>query len=148
MNVDNELADFEVAGSLAEELPYSGCLREGAKSYVKRLRPERGSAPGQRYSPVKLMCSHPRGEMWARNSAGFSRPGLLPGEAGLAELQRVPVDDDRGQQVKAGDPVVLAFPGSVAQFAALVEVDGALEGMVRLAFVQSDLGPPAHVGGP
>ena len=56
--------------------------------------------------------------------------GLLPGEAGLAELQRVPVDDDRGQQVKAGDPVMLAFPGSVAQFAALVEVDGALEGMV------------------
>ena len=51
--------------------------------------------------------------------------GLLPGEAGLAELQRVPVEDDRGQQVKAGDPVVLAFPGSVAQFAALVEVDGA-----------------------
>ena len=28
---------------------YPGCLREGAKSYVKRLRPERGSAPGQRY---------------------------------------------------------------------------------------------------
>ena len=72
--------------------------------------------------------------------------GLLPGEAGLAELQRVPVDDDRGQQVKAGDPVVLAFPGSVAQFAALVEVDGALEGMVRLALVQSDLGTPAHAG--
>ena len=63
--------------------------------------------------------------------------GLLPGEAGLAELQRVPVEDDRGQQVKAGDPVVLAFPGSVAQFAALVEVDGALEGMVRLGSIRS-----------
>ena len=50
----------------------SGCLREGAKSYVKRLRPERESALGQRYSPVKLMCSHPRGEMWARNSASPS----------------------------------------------------------------------------
>ena len=72
--------------------------------------------------------------------------GLLSGEAGLAELQRVPVDDDRGQQVKAGDPGVLAFPGPVAQFAALVEVDGALESMVRLALVQSDLGTPAHVG--
>ena len=54
-----------------------GCLREGAKSYVKRLRPERESALGQRYSPVKLMCSHPRGEMWARNSAGFSRPACF-----------------------------------------------------------------------
>ena len=51
---------------------YPGCLREGAKSYVKRLRPERESALGQRYSPVKLMCSHPRGEMWARNSASPS----------------------------------------------------------------------------
>ena len=67
-------------------------------------------------------------------------------EFGLAELQRVPVEDDLGQQVKADDPVVLAFPGSVAQFAALVEVDGALEGMVRLALVQSDLGTPAHAG--
>ena len=41
-------------------------------------------------------------------------PGLPPGEDGLAELQRVPVDDDRGQQVEAGDPVVLPFAGSVA----------------------------------
>ena len=31
--------------------------------------------------------------------------GLLPGEDGLAELQRVPVNDDRGQQVEASDPV-------------------------------------------
>ena len=72
--------------------------------------------------------------------------GVLPGEDGLAELQRVPVDDDRGQQVEAGDPVVLSFLGSVSQFAALVEVDGALEGMVSLALVQSDLGASAHVG--
>ena len=47
-------------------------------------------------------------------------------------------------------PVVLPFPGSVPQFAALVKVDGALEGVVRLALVQSDLDPPSHagVGGP
>ena len=32
--------------------------------------------------------------------------------------------------------------GSVSQFAALVEIDGALKGMVRLALVQSDLGAP------
>ena len=30
-------------------------------------------------------------------------PGLAPREDGVAELQRVPVDDDRGQQVEAGD---------------------------------------------
>ena len=51
-------------------------------------------------------------------------------------------------EVEAGDPVVLSFLGSVSQFAALVEIDGALEGMVRLALVQSDLGAPAHVGVP
>ena len=56
---------------------YPGCLREGAKYYAKGLRPGGESAPGQRYSPVKLMCSHPRGEMWARNSAGISRPAFL-----------------------------------------------------------------------
>ena len=56
--------------------------------------------------------------------------GVLPGEDGPAELQRVPVDDDRGQQVEAGDPVVLSFLGSVSQFAGLVEVYRALEGMV------------------
>ena len=30
--------------------------------------------------------------------------GVLPGEDGLTELPRVPVDDDRGQQVEAGEP--------------------------------------------
>ena len=44
----------------------------------------------------------------------------------------------------AGDPVVLPFAGPVPQLAALVEVDGALEGVVRLALVQSDLDPPSH----
>ena len=44
-------------------------------------------------------------------------------------------------KVEAGDPVVLSFPGSVSQGAALVEVDGALEGMVRLGLVQAYLGP-------
>ena len=56
--------------------------------------------------------------------------GVLPGEDGLTELPRVPVDDDRGQQVEAGEPVVLSFLGSVSQFATLVEIDGALESML------------------
>ena len=66
-----------------------------------------------------------------------------------------PVEPTRGQryspvrliqQVEAGDPVVLPFPGSVSQFATLVEIDGALEGMARLALVQSDLDSPAQAG--
>ena len=62
------------------------------------------------------MCSHPSGETWARNFGRDVEAGVLPGEDGLTELQRVPVDDDRGQQVEAGEPVVLSF-GSVSHAA-------------------------------
>ena len=53
----------------------TGCLREGAKSYAKgiHVEPLWVGAPGHRYSPVRLMCSHPSGETWVRNSAGVSR---------------------------------------------------------------------------
>ena len=44
-----------------------GCLREGAKSYAKRFALPVG----------RLICSHPSGEMWARNSAGISSPTFL-----------------------------------------------------------------------
>ena len=47
----------------------SGRLREGARSYAKRFAVADGSAPGQRYSPVRLMCSQPSGETWARSLA-------------------------------------------------------------------------------
>ena len=57
------------------------------------------------------------------------KAGFVPGQDGLAQFQRVPVDDDRGQQVEASDSVMLTRFGSVAQFAALVEVDG--EGRTR-----------------
>src|SRR3546814_12155865 len=40
-----------------------GRLREGAESYAKDL--------GQRYSPVRLMCSHPNGETWASRSGAI-----------------------------------------------------------------------------
>ena len=65
---------------------------------------------------------------------------VLPGGAGLAQLQRVPVDDDRGQQVGASDSAMLAFLGSVMQFAALLEIDGARQGMMRLVLVQAVMG--------
>ena len=125
---------------------FSGRLRERAKYYAKGFAVPDGRRPAQRYSPVRLMCSQPSGRDVGQEFVRDLEPGLPPREDGLAELQRVPVDDDRGQQVEAGDPVVLPLPGSVPQFAALVEVDGALERMVRLALVQADQGAPAHVG--
>src|SRR3546814_4154801 len=39
---------------------------EGAESYAKDL--------GQRYSPVRLMCSHPNGETWASRSGSIWVP--------------------------------------------------------------------------
>ena len=54
----------------------SGRLREGAKYYVKRFLLPCDAVPGHRYSPLRLMCSHPRGETWARNSAGVAMPAF------------------------------------------------------------------------
>ena len=45
---------------------FGGRLREGAESYAKDL--------GQRYSPVRLMCSHPNGETWASRSGAIWVP--------------------------------------------------------------------------
>ena len=75
--------------------------------------------------------------VFTRKNAGLDSPGRIPGPRLAARMQ----------QVEAGDQVVLSFRGSVSQFAALVEVDRALEGMVRLALVQSDLGASAHAAG-
>ena len=36
--------------------------------------------------------------------------GLFAGQDRLAQLQRVPVNDDSGEQVEAGDTVVLTSP--------------------------------------
>ena len=38
MNVDNELTDYDAAGSLAEELPYWGWLEDGESCLTVRLR--------------------------------------------------------------------------------------------------------------
>ena len=40
---------------------------------------------------------------------GRIKPFATPSFDGMAEMQGVPVDDDGGEQVKASDPVVLAF---------------------------------------
>lgn len=40
-----------------------------------------------------------------------------PGVDGLAEMQGVPEDDDGGEQVEAGDPVMLTLGGAIADLA-------------------------------
>ena len=64
----------------------SGCLREWAKSYGKGLHVERGRAPGHRYSPVRLMCSHPKrrdvGQEFGRDVEA-SVPAAAGGRSGV-----------------------------------------------------------------
>ncbi len=64
----------------------------------------------------------------------------------LAELHGVPEDDDGGEQIHAGDAVMLAFGGTVADFTAAVEADCPLQRMMSFAFVEPDLGTPLEFG--
>ncbi len=81
------------------------------------------------------MCSHPSGETSGRDRAiaafhrvsGLQRPRQLHG---------VPEDDDGGEQIHAGDAVMLAFGGTVADFTAAVEADCPLQRMMSFAFVE------------
>ncbi len=63
----------------------------------------------------------------------------------LAETPCVPIDDDGGQEIEAGNSMLLPLGGAVTDFAAPVEADGALQRMVRLALVQAHLGPALQV---
>ena len=75
MNVDNELADFEAAGSLAEELPWWGwlddertCLtRAGELMSLARVSPSvlDGQTPEQRDRVI---------DRWQRMLSGSGRP--------------------------------------------------------------------------
>lgn len=64
----------------------------------------------------------------------------------MVEMEGVPVDDDCGQQVEAGDPVMLALGCSVSDFTLAADAQRILESMVGLALVEADLGTPLHVG--
>jgi len=63
----------------------------------------------------------------------------------MAEVDGVPIDDDRREQVKTGDPVMLALGGSVTDFTLATDAQRILEGMVGLALIETDLSTPLHV---
>ena len=56
---------------------------------------ERAPAPGHRYSPVRLMCSQPSGEV--RNSAGVSRPAFCLAKTASPSFCVFQIDD-RGRR--------------------------------------------------
>ena len=63
----------------------------------------------------------------------------------MAEMEGVPVDDDRREQVQSGDPVMLPLGGSIPDFALPANAQGILECMVGLALVEADLSAALHI---
>ncbi len=64
----------------------------------------------------------------------------------MAEMEGVPVDDDCGEQVQPGNPIMLAaLGGSVADFALATDTQRILQSVVGLALIEADLGTPLHV---
>ena len=49
-----------------------------------------------------------------------------PGADDIAEFHRVPENDDGGEEIHAGDSIMLPFAGAVANFAASMETYGSL----------------------
>lgn len=75
---------------------------------------------------------------------GGVEPLAASGLDSMAEMQGVPVDDDGGEQVEAGDPVMLTFGGTIADFALASDAQDVLERVMRLALVEADLRAALH----
>ena len=75
--------------------------------------------------------------------AGFSF--LQSGIDSDAELFCVPVDDDGSEEIEACHAIVLTFGSAVTDFALASDAQGVFQGVVSLAFIQSDLGAALHV---
>ena len=63
----------------------------------------------------------------------------------LTKVLGVPIDNDGGTQVEAGHAIVLALDRAVADFALASDAQSVIQGMVRLALVQPDLGAALHI---
>ena len=58
----------------------------------------------------------------------------------------VPVNDNGGKEVEASHAEMLPLGSTVADFTLPPDTQGVLEGVVRLALVQPDLGAALHIG--
>ncbi len=64
---------------------------------------------------------------------------------GAPEVVGVPVNDGGGEQVQPGHTVVLAFGRTILDFALATNAQGILQGVVSLAFVETNLSAALHV---
>jgi len=73
------------------------------------------------------------------------QPGLFPLRDSASKLFCIPIDYDGGEQVESCDPKVLAFCGAVSDFALATDPQGTFQSMVRLTFIESNVGTALHV---
>lgn len=72
---------------------------------------------------------------------GAVKPITPPSFNGGSELFRIPLNDDGREQVQPGDAEVLAFDGSITDFALTPNSQGVFQGMVGFALVETDICP-------
>lgn len=71
---------------------------------------------------------------------------VFSGRHGASKVVSVPIDNDCGEQIETCHTVVLSLGGSVTDFALTADAQSVFQGMMRLAFVQANLGATLHVG--
>ena len=98
------------------------------------------------FHDINRIWAHPRGEMCARSSGGDAESVTVALRDSMAEVKRVPANNDGGKEVQAGYAEVLAFGGAVADFALTADAQGVFERVVRFALVEPDLGPALQFG--
>ena len=74
------------------------------------------------------------------------QPGAPVLSDSFTQLHRIPIDNDRRQQVQPCDAVMLAFSGSIADFTKAIEAERPFQGVVRFTLVEPDLSAALHVG--
>lgn len=73
-------------------------------------------------------------------------PFVSPILDGVAETCSIPVDDDCCEQIQPGDPIMLTFRRSIADFPLATDTQGVLQGVMSLTFVEANLRTALHIG--
>jgi hypothetical protein len=63
----------------------------------------------------------------------------------MAEMDGIPIDDNRGQEIKPSDPVMLSLCRAIADFTLTTDAKSILERMIGFALTVLDLGTSLHI---
>ena len=65
----------------------------------------------------------------------YVEPLILPILDGVAEVYGIPVGDDCREQIQSGDPVMLTFSRSIADFPLAADAQSVFQGVMSLTFI-------------